>query len=103
MKPGAILVNTARGGVTDAAAVVRGIESNRLRAAALDVLETEPPLAEDPVMRAWRDPAHPAYDRLIINPHSAFYSEQGLDDMRIKGSQNCRRVLLGEAPRNVVN
>lgn len=103
MKPGAFLVNTARGGVVDAHAVLRAIEKNHLRGAALDVLETEPPAADDPLMMAWRDPSHPAYDRIIINPHSAFYSEEGLDDMRIKGSQNCRRVLEGLPPRNVVN
>lgn len=103
MKPGAFLVNTARGGVVDAQAVLRAIEKNHLRGAALDVLEVEPPPEDDPVIRAWRDPDHPAHDRLIINPHSAFYSEQGLADMRIKGSQNCLRVLRGESPRNVVN
>ena len=103
MKPGSFLINTARGGCVDAAAVVDAISENQLRGAALDVLEVEPPLDDDPVMRAWRDPSHPAFDRLIINPHSAFYSEEGLDDMRIKGSQNCRRVLEGKPPRNVVN
>lgn len=103
MKSGSYLVNTARGGVVDAHAVLRAIESGHLRGAALDVLETEPPSPEDPLIKAWRDPAHPAYDRLIINPHSAFYSEEGLDDMRIKGSQNCRRALLGQPLRNVVN
>ena len=103
MKPGAFLINTARGGVVDAHAVLRAIENDHLRAAALDVLETEPPVEDDPLMLAWRDPSHPAYDRIIINPHAAFYSEEGLDDMRIKGSQNCRRVLEGQPPRNVVN
>ncbi|MEW4489002.1 C-terminal binding protein [Thalassoglobus sp. JC818] len=103
MKQGSILVNTARGGVVDAHAVLRAIESDHLRAAALDVLETEPPDENDPLMKAWRDPSHPAFDRIIINPHAAFYSEEGLDDMRIKGSQNCLRVLTGEKPRNVVN
>lgn len=103
MKPGSYLVNTARGGCVDAHAVLRAIEGGHLRGAGLDVLETEPPPADDPLIRAWRDPAHPAHDRIIINPHSAFYSEEGLGDMRIKGSQNCRRVLLGQPPRNVVN
>lgn len=103
MKPGSYLVNTARGGCVDAHAVLRAVEANHLRGAALDVLEVEPPPADDPLIRAWRDPSHPAHDRIIINPHSAFYSEQGLDDMRIKGSENCRRVLLGQPPRNVVN
>ena len=103
MKPGSFLINTARGGVVDAHAVLRAIENDHLRGAALDVLETEPPDENDPLMIAWRDPSHPAHDRIIINPHAAFYSEEGLDDMRIKGSQNCRRVLDGLPPRNVVN
>lgn len=103
MKPGAFLVNTARGAVVDAHAVLRAIERDHLRGAALDVLEAEPPAAADPLMVAWRDPNHPAYDRVIINPHAAFYSEEGLDDMRIKGSENCLRVLSGRPAKNVVN
>jgi D-3-phosphoglycerate dehydrogenase/C-terminal binding protein len=103
MKPGAYLVNTARGGCVDANAVLAGIESGKLRGAGLDVLEVEPPKDDEPLIKAWRDPNHPAHHRVIINPHAAFYSEEGLDDMRIKGSENCRRVLLGQAPRNVVN
>lgn len=103
MKPGSFIVNTARGGVVDAHAVLRAIETGHLRGAGLDVLEVEPPSDDDPLIQAWRDPSHPAYDRIIINPHSAFYSEEGLSDMRVKGSLNCKRVLSGEAPRNVVN
>lgn len=103
MKPDAYLVNTARGGVADSQAVLRAIESGRLAGAGLDVLETEPPDPADPLIMAWRDPSDPAHDRVILNPHAAFYSEEGLNDMRVKGSENCRRVLLGESPRNVVN
>lgn len=103
MRPGSFLVNTARGGVVNAHAVLRAIEQNHLRGAALDVLETEPPSSNDPLIAAWRNPDHPAFDRIILNPHSAFYSEEGLTDMRVKGSQNCRRALLGQAPRNVIN
>ena len=68
-----------------------------------DVLETEPPEESHPLLVAWRDPAHPAHDRLILNPHAAFYSEEGLMEMRSKGSRNIRRALLGERVRNVVN
>ena len=56
-----------------------------------------------PLTAVGRDPAHPAHDRLILNPHSAFYCEEGLMDMRIKGSENCRRALLGQPERNLVN
>jgi D-3-phosphoglycerate dehydrogenase/C-terminal binding protein len=103
MKPGSFLVNTARGAVVDVLAVLDAVTSNHLRGAAIDVLETEPPPDDHPLIKAWRDPGHPAHDRIIINPHAAFYSEEGLVDMRVKGSQNCRRVLLGRAPCNVVN
>lgn len=103
LPPGAFLVNTARGGCVDAGAVLEAIESGHLRGAALDVLETEPPPDDDPLIAAWRTPGTAAHDRVIINPHAAFYSEQGLADMRIKGATNVRRVLEGRPPRNVVN
>ena len=103
MQPGSFLVNTARGGVVDVLAVLEAITAGHLRGAALDVLETEPPPEDHPLLRAWRDPAHPAHDRIIVNPHAAFYSEEGLLDMRTKGSQNCRRILTGKPPYNVVS
>jgi C-terminal binding protein len=100
---GAYLVNTARGGVVDTAAVPAALASGRLAGAGIDVLPQEPPADDDPLLVAWRDREHPAYERLIINPHAAFYSEEGLLDMRVKGSEACRRVLRGDVPRNVVN
>jgi C-terminal binding protein len=103
MPRGSILVNTARGGVVDPLAVLKGLESGILSGAAIDVLEQEPPASDHPLVKAWRDPTHPAHDRLILTPHAAFYSEEGLLDMRIKGSQNCLRALSGASIRNVVN
>jgi D-3-phosphoglycerate dehydrogenase/C-terminal binding protein len=52
---------------------------------------------------AWRDVNHPAHDRVIVNPHAAFYSVEGLNDMRVKGALACRRAILDERLRNVVN
>jgi len=100
---GAYLVNTARGAIVDTQALRDALRSGKLAGAALDVLPQEPPSDDDPLIRAWRDPADPCHDRLILNPHSAFYSEEGLRDMRLKGAQNCRRALLGQPLRNVVN
>lgn len=97
------LVNTARGATVDAAAIPAAIRSGKLAGAGIDVLPVEPPPADHPLLVAWRDPKDPCHDRVILNPHSAFYSEQGLLDMRIKGAQACRRALLGEPLRNVVN
>ena len=100
---GAYLVNTARGAVVDTAALPAALASGHLAGAAIDVLEHEPPAADHPLLAAWRDPQHPAHHRLIINPHSAFYSEEGLRDMRIKGSDACRRALCGQPIPNLVN
>jgi D-3-phosphoglycerate dehydrogenase/C-terminal binding protein len=100
---GAYLVNTARGGVVDVAAIPQAIASGQLAGAAIDVLTDEPPRADNPLVAAWRDPNHPAHQRVIVNPHAAFYSEEGLDDMRRKGAEACRRALLGEPLRNIIN
>ncbi|MBA4189070.1 MAG: C-terminal binding protein [Planctomycetaceae bacterium] len=97
------LVNTARGGTVDATAIPAAIRSGKLAGAAIDVLPMEPPPEDHPLLVAWRDVNDPCHDRVILNPHSAFYSEEGLLDMRVKGSQACRRALLGEPLRNVVN
>jgi len=103
MPNGSYLINTARGGVVDASAIPGAIASGQLAGAGIDVLEQEPPSAEDPLIAAWRDPSHPAHHRVLINPHSAFYSEEGLMEMRTKGAEACRRALCGEPIRNIVN
>jgi D-3-phosphoglycerate dehydrogenase/C-terminal binding protein len=103
MRRGSFLVNTARGGVVDLRAIPEAIASGQLAGAGIDVLDEEPPPESHPLLVAWRDPAHPAYHRVIVNPHAAFYSEEGMEDMRIKGSQSCRRALVGQPLRNVVN
>jgi D-3-phosphoglycerate dehydrogenase/C-terminal binding protein len=103
MPTGSYLINTARGAVVDVTALPNAIAIGKLAGAAIDVLVDEPPAPDNPLLSAWRDPTHPAYTRLIINPHSAFYSEEGLADMRIKGSQACRNVLLGAPLRNIIN
>jgi C-terminal binding protein len=100
---GAFLVNTARGGVVDTSALPAALASGRLAGAGIDVLPQEPPASDDPLLVAWRDRSHPAFERLIVNPHAAFYSEEGLLDMRVKGTEACRRALLGQPLRNVVN
>jgi D-3-phosphoglycerate dehydrogenase/C-terminal binding protein len=103
MRHGAFLVNTARGAVVDTKAIPEAIVSGQLAGAGIDVLEKEPPADDDPMLAAWRDPQHPAHHRLIVNPHAAFYSEQGLLDMRLKSAEACRRALLGLPLRNVIN
>ena len=103
MKTGAYLVNTARGGVVDTDVIPDAIANGQLAGAGIDVLVQEPPDDDNALLVAWRDPNHPAYDRLIVNPHAAFYCEEGLLEMRYKGAFACRQALLGERIPNVVN
>jgi C-terminal binding protein len=103
MPVGSYLINTSRGAVLDTSAVPDAIASGRLAGAGIDVLPVEPPADDDPLIAAWRDPGHPAHHRVLITPHTAFYSEQGLEDMRTKVAEGVRRALQGEPLRNVVN
>jgi phosphoglycerate dehydrogenase-like enzyme len=103
MPRGSFLINTARGPILDPAAVPSAIRSGQLAGAGIDVLPVEPPKEDDPLIAAWRDPSDPCHDRVILTPHSAFYSEEGLMDMRTKASQTCRKAMLGQPLRNVVN
>ena len=79
MKPGAVLVNTARGGLVDPAALAGALDSGRLAGAALDVFDPEPPAAGNPLLRD---------ERVIVTPHAAFYSEESLAELK-------RRVAEG--------
>jgi D-3-phosphoglycerate dehydrogenase/C-terminal binding protein len=103
MPSGAYLVNTARGAVLDTAAIPAAVESGQLAGVALDVLEHEPPAEDDPLIRAWRDPRHPAHWRVLLTPHSAFYSEESPREARTKGALTCRRALAGELITSIVN
>lgn len=103
MPTGAYLINTSRGAIVDTAVIPAMIASGQLAGAAIDVLHHEPPTEDDVLVKAWRDPSHPAHHRVILNPHAAFYSEEGLLDMRVKGAQACRQALLGEVVRTIVN
>lgn len=103
MPRGSYLVNTSRGGVVDTSAIPAAIRSGHLAGTGIDVFEIEPPPDDHPLVKAWLDPADPCHDRVIITPHSAFYSEEGLRDIRVKAATACRRALLGEPLRNVVN
>ncbi len=103
MPAASILVNTARGAIIDTAAIPEMISNRHLAGAGIDVLEQEPPDPNDPLVTAWQQPDHLAHHRVIINPHSAFYCEQGLTEMRVKGANACRQALQGLPIANVVN
>ena len=103
MPQGSYVINTARGGVVDTEAVVEALGAGKLAGAGIDVLEKEPPEEDSEILQAWKDPNHPAHDRMILNPHTAFYCEEGAMEFRTKGAKEVRRALLGEPLRNRVN
>lgn len=79
-KPGLILINTSRGGLVDEAALVAGLNSGRIGAAGLDVIDGEPDIAQHPLVQYARQ-----HDNLVITPHCGGYSP---DAVRIV----CRRA-----------
>ena len=103
IKPGAFVVNTSRGGVLDVDALAEALRAGRVAAAALDVMPTEPPGPELPLLQAWRAREEWVRHRLVVTPHAAFYSEEGEHDMRVKAAETVREALDGSPPRNRVN
>lgn len=95
MRPGAFLVNTARGGLVDDEALAHALKQGRIRAAALDVHENEP------YNGALKDAPN-----LLCTPHAAFYSEAATTELREMAASEIRRAIIGNIPdclRNCVN
>ena len=90
---GAYVVNTARGPCIDLNALYEALESGQVSYAGLDVVEREP--LDDERIRK--------HGRVVLTPHSAYYSVEGFLEMRTKGAEEGRRLILGEAVRNPVN
>jgi len=89
MKPGALLINTARGPLIDEPALIAALDSGRLGGAALDVVTIEP-LAKDSKLLV--------RDNVILTPHTAFYSVEALEELQTKCAADVARVLSGEPP-----
>ena len=94
VKPGAFLVNTARGPLVDPVALVEALDGGQLAGAALDVLEQEPPPAGSPLL---------GRDELILTPHLGFYSIEALEDLETKAAEEVVRRFRGQSPRCLVN
>ena len=99
---GAVLVNTARGPTMDFDALEAALRSGHIAAAGLDVMPVEPPVEPIPsLLRAYRD-RDPALDgRLIVTPHSAYWTPEAEWDIRIKSAETMA-AALGNAPQNVI-
>lgn len=95
MKRGSILINTARGGLVDSAALVAALDSGHLYGAAIDVLANEPPIAGDPLLDS-------IGDKLIVTPHIAWGTDRARQNAIDELAANSAAFLAGTARNRVV-
>jgi phosphoglycerate dehydrogenase-like enzyme len=99
MKPGAVLIQASRGGVVDEAALAAAVSAGKLGGAAVDVYATEPPTADNPLLKLEGEGAK----RVLFTPHIAGVTRQSWAYLFRSAWDNIERVLLrGEAPLNRV-
>lgn len=94
MKPGALLVNTARASIVDEAALHEALSSGRLAGAALDVLKCEPLRVDDPLLQL---------PNVVVTPHTAGASGEVVERQSEMIAGDIDRYLRGEQPRHCVN
>lgn len=94
MRPGAFLINTARGAVIDEPALAEALGAAVIRGAALDVLSEEPPPADHPLL---------GLPTCLITPHCAFTSVESLEELQQRSAMHVAMALKGELPPHIVN
>lgn len=89
MRESAYLINCARGEVVNEADLYQALSTGRIRGAALDVLQNEPPSMDDPLL---------TLDNLILSPHCGAHTEGTVDTMGLHAAQGIHEVLSGGTP-----
>jgi glycerate dehydrogenase len=95
MKPDALLINTARGALIDGPALVDALETGTIGGAGIDVLEREPPISGDPLLK-------PGVPNLIVTPHIAWSARESRQRALDQVAENVRAFLDGSALRRLV-
>jgi D-3-phosphoglycerate dehydrogenase len=94
MKPTSIVINVARGGLVDEAALAAALSEGRIFGAGIDVFETEPVAPSNPLLTA---------PNTLLSDHNAWYSERSVAVLQRKAAEEIARVLSGQPPVNWVN
>jgi len=94
MKPTAVLFNTSRGPVVNEMALIRALREGWIMAAGLDVLESEPPAADNPLLRM---------ENVVVTPHVAGYAFNGLEIRWRLSVESALALARGQTPRSWVN
>jgi D-3-phosphoglycerate dehydrogenase len=94
MKPGALLINTARGELIDEAALQQVLDTGYLAGAALDCFCKEPPGPDHPLLRM---------PQVLVTPHMGAHTDEAVNAMGRMSLDACLAVLRGERPAHIVN
>jgi len=102
MKKGAALINTARGEIIKNLDIfVEPLKARKISGLALDVLPTEPP-EKTGLIKAWENREYWLEGRVIINPHTSYFTQDSYEEMRRKAAENVKRILNDELPYNII-
>jgi D-3-phosphoglycerate dehydrogenase len=93
MKPTAILINAARGGIVNEADLYRGLKDNVIAGAGIDVFETEPP-SDSPLLEL---------DNVVLTPHTAAFTFEGMNNMSVGVVEQLIEYQKGNKPGFIVN
>jgi len=103
LKDGAYLINTARGEIIqDLDKLHNALQTQKLSGLGLDVLPKEPPESCELITK-WRTCDEFIDHRIIINPHTSYYSKESYLEMRVKASQNVKRIIDNKKPMNLIS
>jgi len=102
-KPGLVLINTARGPIIDLDALYEALRADQIQAVGLDVLPVEPADPDHPLIKAWAAGEDWIDHRLLLTPHSAFFTPESVYDMRFKGGEVALTYLQQGRLQNCVN
>ena len=94
MRPTAIIVNTARGGLIDEPALASALRSGRIRGAGIDVFETEPPAADNPLL---------GLPNVVLSPHVAGVTNASMRGMALAVADVVETVTQGGRPATLIN
>jgi len=94
MKRTAFLINTARGGIVDLAALAEALQAKEIAGVGFDVLPQEPPAPGEALL---------AMENVVLSPHVAWYSEDSIVDLQASVGRNVGMVCAGRKPGAIVN
>jgi C-terminal binding protein len=102
LKKGSFIINTARGGLLLSNDLIyENIINGKIEGVGLDVTIDEPPLKGDKLINLWSKD-NKLSQKIIINPHSAYYSKQSYKEMRVNAAKKALDILEGKTPKDII-